>query len=529
MADQARLEIRHLSKQFGDTVALDAVSLHVGSGEVHALLGGNGSGKSTLIKILAGVHPGESDGTIAVDGKQVDSAHLTAAWSRAAGLSFVHQDLGLFDVMTVAENLCAGEGYPRRRGRIDWRRLHRDAQATLDGLGIDVRADLGLAALRPADRTLVAIARALRGREQFHAGVLVLDEPTARLPEPEVELLLTALRRYALEGQTILYVSHRLEEVFALAHSVTVLRDGRVVASRPLAELGERELVELIAGRALAATWQSAGSGGSSGQHGRHGKHEQERPHGGEGPGTLLELRELSAGPLRDVSLSLSPGEVIGVAGLVGSGRTTLLEAIFGARPIAAGSVRLDGRPLEPHSISASIKAGLSYVPEDRTSQAAFLNLGIPENLSASDPRHYFRRRWFRHRLERSDAAATIARFGIRAPGARPPLSSLSGGNQQKVVLARWLQRTPRLLLLDEPTQGVDVGARADIYAHIRAAVASGAAAILASSDFDELLLLADRILVLGAGRVVASAPAAAVDRHWLAERVYAVPEEAAA
>jgi ribose transport system ATP-binding protein len=511
MAGAPRLNIANLSKQFGDTAALHAVSLQLAPGEVHALLGGNGSGKSTLIKILAGVHPGERGGTIAVDDAAVAADHITAAWARAAGLTFVHQDLGLFDVMTVAENLCCGEGYPRRRGRIDWRALRREAQGTLDQLGIDVRPDVGLAALRPSDRTLVAIARALRGREQFHAGVLVLDEPTARLPEPEVELLLTALRRYAEEGQTILYVSHRLEEVFALAQRVTVLRDGRVVASRALAGLRERVLVEMIAGRALSETAPAATA-----------------PPSASAP-VLLAVRELSAGPLHDVSLTLSPGEVIGIAGLVGSGRTTLLEAIYGARPLASGSVRLDGRPLSPHSVSRAIKAGLSYVPEDRASQAAFLNLGIPENLSASDPRHYFRQLRFRHRTERSDASATIARFGIRAPAVRAPLSSLSGGNQQKVMLARWLQRTPRVLLLDEPTQGVDVGARADIYSHIRQAVAGGAAAIVASSDFDELLLLADRILVLGGGRVVADAPAASIDRHWLAQRVYAVPEEVAA
>jgi ribose transport system ATP-binding protein len=509
MTGEPRLNIAKLSKQFGDTAALHAVSLQLAPGEVHALLGGNGSGKSTLIKILAGVHPGESGGTIAVDDSVVAADHITAAWARAAGLTFVHQDLGLFEVMTVAENLCCGEGYPRRRGRINWRALRREAQDTLDQLGIDVRADVGLAALRPSDRTLVAIARALRGREQFHAGVLVLDEPTARLPEPEVELLLAALRRYAEAGQTILYVSHRLEEVFALAQSVTVLRDGRVVASRPLAGLRERELVELIAGRALSHTAPAAGAP--------------------VGAPVLLELQALSAGALHDVSFTLSPGEVIGIAGLVGSGRTTLLEAIYGARPLASGSVMLDGRPLSPHSVSRAIKAGLSYVPEDRASQAAFLNLGIPENLSASDPSHYFRRLRFRHRTERSDAAATIARFGIRAPAVRAPLSALSGGNQQKVMLARWLQRTPRVLLLDEPTQGVDVGARADIYSHIRQAVAGGAGAIVASSDFDELLLLANRVLVLGGGRVVADAPAASIDRHWLAERVYAVPEEVAA
>jgi ribose transport system ATP-binding protein len=507
----ARLTVANLSKQFGGSVALDGVSLELDDGEVHALLGGNGSGKSTVIKVLAGVHAGEAGGRISVGGTSVDAAHITSAWARAAGLSFVHQDLGLFEVLTVAENLFAGEGYPRRHGKIDWRSMRRAAQATLDELGISVRPDGPLGALRPADRTLVAIARALHGRETFHDGVLVLDEPTARLPEPEVELLIDALRRYARAGQTILYVSHRLEEVFALAQRVTVLRDGRVIASRVLDGLNEQALIEMIVGRALSETAPLPA---------------RDRP-----SAPVLELRGVRAGPLRDVSFDISPGEVIGIAGLVGSGRTTLLEVIYGARPIEWGSVLLDGRDLGRHSVSAAIKAGFSYVPEDRATQGAFLTLGIPENLSASDPGRYFRRWWFRHGAERADSASLIAKFGIRAPAVTAQLSALSGGNQQKVVVARWLRRTPRVLLLDEPTQGVDVGARADIYAQIRASVLEGAAAIVVSSDFDELLLLAGRVLVLVAGRVVASAPTASIDRHWLAERVYAIPgsEEVAA
>jgi ribose transport system ATP-binding protein len=503
------LRVTNLSKQFGETAALSAVSFEVPRGEVHALLGGNGSGKSTLIKILAGVHAGEPGGRIEVGLESVAADHITPAWSRASGLSFVHQDLGLFDQLTVAENLFAGAGYPGRRGRIDWRGMRRSARATLERLGIGVSPELPLAALRPADRTLVAIARALHGRERFHDGVLVLDEPTARLPEPEVERLIEALRGYSSEGQTIVYVSHRLEEVFALAQGVTVLRDGRVAASRALARLDERELIGMIVGRAVAET--------------------EPLPARELRPVPMLELRGVHAGPLRDVSLSLSPGEVVGVAGLVGSGRTSLLEAVYGAIPLDGGSITLDGHAPRRRSVAAAIGKGFGYVPEDRVAQGAFLSLGIPENLSASDPGRYFRRLWFRHRAERRDASAAIGRFGIRTPSVGSPLSVLSGGNQQKVVVARWLQRSPRLLLLDEPTQGVDVGARADIYAHIRSAVLEGAAAIVVSSDFDELLILCDRILVLVDGRITAEAPAASIDRHWLAERVYAIPEEAAA
>jgi ribose transport system ATP-binding protein len=508
-APRAGLKVVELSKHFGANLALDTVSLTCLPGEVHALLGGNGSGKSTLIKILAGVHTGDPGGRLEVGDDSIQSDHVTPAWSRAAGLSFVHQDLGLFEVMTVAENLFAGEGYPRSRGKIDWRAMRWAAQETLDALGIPIRGERPLATLRPAERTLVAIARALHGRGSFHDGVLVLDEPTARLPEPEVELLIAALRGYARQGQTILYVSHRLEEVFALAHSVTVLRDGRAVVSRALEGLGEQELVRMIVGRVLADTKPT------------RARVRARAP--------VLEVRALTAGPVRDVSLDVGPGEAVGIAGLVGSGRTSLLEAIYGARPIEGGNVIVDGQELRDHSVATAIKAGISYVPEDRAAQSAFLTLGLVENMSAADPGRYFRRMWFRHGAESRDCTRLVAEFGIRAPGIEAPLATLSGGNQQKTVLARWLRRTPRLLLLDEPTQGVDVGARADIYAQLRTALANGAAAIIVSSDFDELLLLARRVVVLCDGRLAADAPTDAIDRHWLAERVYAIPEEVSA
>jgi ribose transport system ATP-binding protein len=498
-----------LSKRYGPTLVLDRVSLTAERGAMHALVGGNGSGKSTLIKTLAGVHRGEPAGRIEVGDQTVAADRITPGWARAAGLSFVHQDLGLFDVMTVAENLIVGRPYPRRHGRIAWRQLRRDAQATLDKLGIAVAAGRPLAGLRPAERTLVAIARALRGREELHSGVLVLDEPTARLPEADVEPLLAALRRYAANGQTILYVSHRLEEVLAVSDRVTVLRDGKVVATEETAALDEANLARVIVGHAVA-----------SGRPPAPARQVSAAP--------VLELRNVSSGPLREISLSLCPGEVLGVAGLVGAGRTSLLEAIYGARPVRSGTILLNNEPL-PGSIRTSIRRGLSYVPEDRAGDGAFLPLGIPENLSAARPGRHRHGVWFGHGRERASAADAIRRFAIKAPTATAPLTMLSGGNQQKVVVARWLGLSPRVLLLDEPTQGVDVGARADIHAHIRSAVEAGGAAIVVSSDVDELLELTDRIVVLTAGRIVAEENTRSIDRHWLAEKVYLSPEEVAA
>jgi ribose transport system ATP-binding protein len=507
-APTAGLRVDRLSKAFPGTQALDSVSFNVGAGRIGALLGGNGSGKSTLIKILAGVVAGDAGGRIHVGDVTEASDRVTPAWARSAGLAFVHQDLGLFDVMTVAENVFAGARYPRRHGRVDWRAIRREAQATLDRLGIGVDAGLQMKRLRASDRTLVAVARALRGRESFHEGVLVLDEPTARLPAAEVELLITALRGYAGEGQTVLFVSHRLDEVLEIADEVTVLRDGRLVGSRARAGLDERGLVEMIVGRAGAASSSPS------------------KPPPRRTAKPLLVVRRLTTRQLRGIDLEVHPGEILGVAGLVGAGRTTLLETIAGVRRADSGSVTIEGKDLPEADISGAMRRGLVYVPEDRAGEGAFLGMSLAENLSAGDLTRYWHGLRFRHRDERRDAALAIDTFNIRSPSPRASLITLSGGNQQKAVLARWLGCRPRVLLLDEPTQGVDVGARADIYLHLRAAVHEGMAILLVSSDLAELLELADRVLVLGGGRIVAERDRGRYDRHWLEEQVHFASDE---
>jgi ribose transport system ATP-binding protein len=499
------LRVTALSKRYGATLALDGVSLEVAPGSVHALLGGNGAVKSPVFERPAGGPAGSPGGRIAAGGTEVAAERITPAWARAAGLRFVHQDLGLFEPLSVAENLAAARGYPRRHGRIDWARMRADAQAALDRLGIAVPAGSPIGALRPAERTLVAIARALDGREHVHDGVLVLDEPTARLPDADVTTLLESLRRYAAAGQAIVYVSHRLEEVLAIADRATVLRDGRVVATVAASELDEAALARLIVGHVVTRAPRAR------------------RARTAAAP--ALELRDVHAGPLRGVSLTVGAGEVVGVAGLVGSGRTSLLRAIYGALELRSGAIALDGRPLERPAIAEAIARGLGYVPEDRAAEGAFLGLGITENLAAAQRR----RIRLDHAGERRAAAEAVRTFAIRTPSVTAPLTALSGGNQQKVVVARWLTHAPRVLLLDEPTQGVDVGARADIHAHIARAVEGGAAAVVVSSDVDELLQLADRVVVLAAGRIAAEARSKDVDRHWVAERVYAGAREAAA
>lgn len=501
------LSIVGLSKTFPGMRALDDVSFDVARGRVHALLGGNGSGKSTLIKVLAGVHRGDPGGTLSAGGSTVAADAVTPAWSRAAGIGFVHQDLGLFAPLTVAENLFCGQPYPRRRGRIDWPALRREAEAALGRLELPIDPDRVVATLRPAEATLVAIARALRLREEAHDGLLVLDEPTARLPRADVDDLLATVRRYAARGQAILYVSHRLDEVLDVADDVAVLRDGALVVSRSADGLDSAALARLIVGRRIEReTARRSPRAPAAG-----------RP--------VLALEGLAGGPLAGIDLTVGRGEIVALAGLVGSGRTSVLETAFGVRPRATGRVLVDGVPLPPGDIAAAIRAGLAYVPEDRAHGSAFLQLALPENLSAATLDHYRVRGTFRRRRERADAERAVATYAIRAPSLEVPLAQLSGGNQQKAILARWLRRAPKALLLDEPTQGIDVGARAEVYAQIERAVEQGAGALLVSSDIEELLRLADRVAVLRRGRLVATAARAEIDREWLIDRIYDAPE----
>jgi len=495
-----RLHVADISKTFPGTKALSGASLSVSAGEVHALVGGNGSGKSTLIKILAGVYAADPGGTITVGERSVAAHEVTPQWSADAHLAFVHQDLGLFDQLSVAENLFVGLPYPRRLGVINWRRLNAEATGILERLGVAVSPDAPVGGLRAADRTLVAIGRALRDREDVHDGVLVLDEPTARLPAKEVDRLLETLTRLAAEGQSIVYVSHRLDEILTVSQHTTVLRDGNVVARRATDELDIGELSQLIAGD----TVQSAAAPTDTLF----------------GPPTL-EARDVWTGPLRGVDVTVAAGEVLGVAGLVGAGASSLLRAIYGAQP-RRGTVRLRGQELRAGNVAAAVRAGAALVPDDRLRHGAFATLSVRENVSASYLAR-FRTRWAMvdRRAEQAASARAVDTFGVRCPSPQVPLALLSGGNQQKVVMARWLTGEPQLLLLDEPTQGVDVGARAEIHRQIRDAARRGCAVLVASSDADELLDLSDRVIVLRGGRVATSAHRHEVDRHWIAQQVF--------
>jgi ribose transport system ATP-binding protein len=497
------VSVRRLSKTFAGTRALQNVDIDFRAGEIHAVCGGNGSGKSTLIKILCGVYDGDEGGEIIARGETIDSDKTTPATAHRAGIRVVHQDLAVFPELTVAENLALDARFETGfGGRIKWRQQRAVAAAAIQSFNIPASPDTRLSELSLAARTEVAIARALRDHGDREAGLLILDEPTAALPVHEVAALLTALRRLAARGQSILYVSHRLDEVLDLADRVTVLKDGRLVDTRPAAELDESKLIELMLGRSVDEAL----------------RHETTSASGPE----ILAVSNLAVGALQDVSFTARAGEVVGIAGLMGSGRSSLLRAMFGDLTPRSGSVTFHGKELKFKHPRDAIAADIVMVPENRVRDGVFLDQTVDMNVSIAVIRSFRRKLRLANSAMARDTDGLIATFGIKAPSGGVLMSSLSGGNQQKAVMARWLRRNPSLLLLDEPTQGVDVGARADIYRIVRQATSAGAVAIVVASDFEELAAVSDRVLVLRTGRIVSEVSGADITAQRLSELSYA-------
>jgi ribose transport system ATP-binding protein len=399
--------------------------------------------------------------------------------------------------MTVAENLAIGRGFQTGPGgRIQWRANRRRAAQLIERFGIAARPDDVVGELRPAAQTMVEIARALQDQEGTEEGILALDEPTAALPPREVELLLDALRRYAAEGQSVLFVSHRLDEVMDLCHRVTVLRDGRKVGTAEIEGLTRDRLVELMIGRLVEAPPPAVA------------------PRDDRAP--VLAARGLTGGPVRNVDCVVRAGEIVGVAGLAGSGRSTLLRLLFGAQRLESGTISIEGKPARLRSPVDAVRAGIALVPEDRARDAVFGELSVVDNFTLVDTPRFTHLGRVRRSVERAAATAAAGRFTVRAATPNVPMRELSGGNQQKVSLGRWLTRSPRLLLLDEPTQGVDVGARADLWELVAEAARAGAGVLMVSSDLEELTHLSQRVLVMRAGRLAGELTGQAVERDQI-------------
>jgi ribose transport system ATP-binding protein len=494
----ALLTVTGVVKEFPGVRALDGVDLEVEAGEVHCLLGQNGAGKSTLIKVLSGAHTPDA-GRIRWKGEPASFPTPVAALR--AGLATIYQELDLVDGLSVAGNVFLGHepstlGFSRRGA------MNEAAAALLARLGHpDISPAREVGTLSAAGKQVVSMARAL----SHDAQLIVMDEPSAVLDGGEVDNLFRVIRQVTAQGVAVIYISHRLEEIRIIGDRVTVLKDGRTVGvGLPARSTPTADVVRLMTGRSVEYAFPP-------------------RPAGAGGHGELLRVEGLTRpGEFSDVTFSVHGGEIVGLAGLVGSGRSEILETVYGARRAAAGRVTMAGRTLRPGSVRAAIGAGMGLCPEERKSQGLLLFEPVYRNVSVSSLGRYSRAGFVARPRELADAAQAIAELNVRPDDPRRVVRTLSGGNQQKVLLARWLLRRCRLLVLDEPTRGVDVGARAELYRLIRNLADSGVGVLLVSSEIPEVLGLADRVLVLREGRVVHAGPAQEIDEPAVLDLVMA-------
>ncbi|MDQ7250311.1 sugar ABC transporter ATP-binding protein [Dongia sedimenti] len=472
------LEVSGVSKSFGPVKVLKEISFDVRPGEVHALLGENGAGKSTLIKIVAGVINAD-EGEVRLEGKAVRFASPREA--AAHGIATVYQELLLFPDLTVAENIYLGHAPKTRWGALDWNAMRAGARALLDSLDSpDLDVDTTVGKLSVANRQRVEIAKAL----SHDAKLVIMDEPTAALADADARRLMDVVKRLRDRGVGIIYVSHRLPEIFALADRVTVLRDGTYVGTKPIGEVTEGDLVSMMVGRAIDHLFPKVDTT----------------------PGeTILEVKNLSyRNTVNDISLTVRAGEIVGIAGLIGAGRTELALTIFGITPATSGEILIDGKPVTISSPDDARRLKIAYVPEDRGSQGLIRPQTVRENVSLAILDRIARAFVVDRRQEGSLARQAIERFGIRTRGPEQRVKQLSGGNQQKVVLAKWIATEPRVLIMDEPTRGIDVGAKAEIHALMSRLAGQGLAVLMISSELPEVLGMSDRVLVMRGGRIVA-------------------------
>jgi len=489
------LELRGLRKTFPGVVALDEVDFDVRCGEVHALLGANGAGKSTLIKIVSGLYRADA-GQICIGGRAVELRDTQTA--RALGVSVIYQDPALVPHLSVAENLFLGRELMTPFGLIDWRRTHAEARRLLGRLGIEIPPGANVANLGTGQRQLIEIAKALG----IEAKLLILDEPTASLSRGEAETLFTLLRKLAQSGVGVVYVSHRLEEVASLVNRVTVLRDGRSVGTYPVEQLDRRNVVALITGQDRRPSESSPRTAGSHGE-------------------PLLEVRRLNrANEFENVSFTVRRGEILVLTGLVGAGRTELLETLFGARRPASGEIRIRGRAVKFADPRDAIRSGIALLPEDRRGHGLAVIMPAFANITLASLGRFVGRFLLHPQRELHHARRMIDELAIKTPSPFQAAGLLSGGNQQKLVLAKWLSTSAEIFLLDEPTQGVDVGTKEEIYRLIRDLAAAGKAVLVVSSDLEEVLEIGDRVLTVRRGRIVGEFRNEALDPNLLVDAI---------
>jgi rhamnose transport system ATP-binding protein len=476
----------HLAKSYAAVRALSDASLDVRAGEIHALVGENGAGKSTLVRILTGA-TAPDDGRIEIGGHHV--REFTPADARRLGVVAIHQHPALFPDLSVAENLALGVEPGGLLARVDWRARRAKARDALSRVGADIDVDREARTLSLPEQQLVEMARAL----SIEARLLILDEPTASLTPREVDRLFALLHDLRAAGVAIIYISHRLDELPRLADRVTVLRDGRTVATQLMTEVDAPTLIRLMVGRDVASVFPKRNVVLGD-------------------PVLTVEGLSSAAAGVQDISFTVARGEIVGLAGLVGAGRTELGRVLFGVTPRDRGTVRVAGRLVDPHSPAEAIASGIAYLPEDRRRHGVVLDLPVSANLTLAALSTVSRHGWLDDKAERAEATRLVEALGVKAASLDTPVRQLSGGNQQKVALGRWLVRAPDVLILDEPTQGVDVGAKAEMHRIIGDLAAAGMGVVLISSELPEILGISDRVLVMRQGRIVAAFDRASAD-----------------
>lgn len=467
------LEMKNIHKRFPGVYVLKGVNLTLNAGEVHAIVGENGAGKSTLINILGGIHP-RDEGEILIDGKDAEIDGVLAA--RRAGISIIHQELVLVPYLSAAENIFINRE-PTRRGLVDYEAMYADAQRFIDELGLDLRADAPVAGMTVAQQQMVEIVKAV----SFNARIIVMDEPTSSLTDREIEALFRNIRLLKQRGIGIIYISHRLNELAEIADRVTVLRDGESVVTRRTDEISSEEIVKYMVGREVT--------------------HYYTREFMAPGP-AVLEVEGLSSDKVKNVSFSLRAGEILGFSGIVGAGRTEAVKAILGFDRKTGGEIRVNGRPVDIRRPSDAYALGIGFIPENRREESIFPDKSIRFNLVIEVLRRFIRGIRVDAAAEQRITADYMRQLSVKAASDEAYIKNLSGGNQQKVIIARWLATHPRILIMDEPTRGIDVGAKAEIYALMNALVKQGISIIMISSELPEIINMSDRVIVMRDGTV---------------------------